>query len=111
MARFLSLRINFVDVPPDRGKGFAGDLFERRAIDDPNFGSPSTPAAVSSSSCLNGPLPTSPPPVIALTQLMRGPSVGSRAENTRHAEQPVPRKLSSIIRRNQRRLRDLFFRK
>jgi hypothetical protein len=34
MARLLSLRINLIEVPPDRGEGFAGDLFERCAIDD-----------------------------------------------------------------------------
>jgi hypothetical protein len=34
MARLLLLRIDFVDIPPDRAEAFAGDLFERRAIDD-----------------------------------------------------------------------------
>jgi len=34
MARLLSLRIDFVDFPPDHAEAFAGDLFERRAIDD-----------------------------------------------------------------------------
>jgi hypothetical protein len=34
MARLLSLRIDFIDFSPDRAEAFAGDLFERRAIDD-----------------------------------------------------------------------------
>jgi len=34
MARLLLLRINFVDVPPDRGEVLAGGFFERRAIVD-----------------------------------------------------------------------------
>ena len=34
MARLLSLRIDFIDIPPDRAEAFAGDLFERRGIDD-----------------------------------------------------------------------------
>jgi hypothetical protein len=32
MARLLSLRIDVIDVPPDRGEVLAEDLFERRAI-------------------------------------------------------------------------------
>src|SRR5262249_33429818 len=34
MARLLSLRIDFFDIPPDRAEAFAGDLSERRVIDD-----------------------------------------------------------------------------
>jgi hypothetical protein len=34
MARLLSLWIDFIDIPPDRAEAFAGDLFERRVIDD-----------------------------------------------------------------------------
>jgi hypothetical protein len=34
MASLISLRIDFIDIPPDRAEAFAGDLFERRAIDD-----------------------------------------------------------------------------
>src|SRR5262245_22631549 len=34
MARLLPLRIDFIDIPPDRTEAFAGDLFERRDIDD-----------------------------------------------------------------------------
>ena len=37
MARLLSLRIDFIDVPPDRGEPFVADLFERRAIGDLNL--------------------------------------------------------------------------
>jgi hypothetical protein len=32
--RLLLLRINFIDVPPERAGLFVGDLFERRAIDN-----------------------------------------------------------------------------
>jgi hypothetical protein len=41
MARLLSLRIDFIDVPPDRGEAFLRDLFERRAIDDLDCDPPS----------------------------------------------------------------------
>jgi hypothetical protein len=34
MARLLSLRMDFIDVPLGSREAFAGDLFERRAIDD-----------------------------------------------------------------------------
>src|SRR6516225_776277 len=37
MARFLSLRMDFVDVLPDRGEAFAGDLFERRPAGSPEI--------------------------------------------------------------------------
>jgi hypothetical protein len=43
MARLLSLRIDFIDVPPDRAEAFAGDLFERCAIDDLDFRPAFTP--------------------------------------------------------------------
>jgi hypothetical protein len=33
MARLLSLQMDFLDVPPGGG-AFAGDFFERRAIDE-----------------------------------------------------------------------------
>src|SRR5262249_45880696 len=34
MARLLSLRMDFIDAPPDRDEAFARGLFERRAIDN-----------------------------------------------------------------------------
>jgi hypothetical protein len=34
MARFLLLRVDVIDVPPDRSEVLAGDLFGRRAIND-----------------------------------------------------------------------------
>jgi hypothetical protein len=34
MGRLLLLRIELIDVPPDRGEVLAEDLFERRAIVD-----------------------------------------------------------------------------
>jgi hypothetical protein len=34
MARLLSLRMDFIDVPLGSREAFAGDLFERHAIDD-----------------------------------------------------------------------------
>jgi hypothetical protein len=33
VACVLLLRIDFIDIPPDRAEAFAGDLAERRAID------------------------------------------------------------------------------
>jgi hypothetical protein len=44
MACLLSLRIDFINVPPDRGEAFVADLFERRAIDDLDLRPAFTPA-------------------------------------------------------------------
>jgi hypothetical protein len=37
MARFLLLRVDVIDAPPDRGEVLAGDLFGRRVIDTTPF--------------------------------------------------------------------------
>jgi hypothetical protein len=34
MGRLLSLRIDFFNIPPDRAEALAGNLSERRVIDD-----------------------------------------------------------------------------